>query len=169
LETQFGKEAFLCYHLPDTSFRPRETIVSNKPVPQELIAFPVPPPRLWKRVLSMMLLWMVFGTFVGAVGSPFHEGAVRIAAGAIAGMLVLPPLGLVLGLLGGQVRDVLLWGSGGWVLGAMAGLLLGAEPIFLANVGLVMGGTFGATLGSMVRLLKWLASSRIAAKSLLRQ
>ena len=49
-----------------------------------------------RRIVGMALLWLGFGIVVGYLTAP-DQTPIGIAAGVIAGMIVLPPLGAVLG------------------------------------------------------------------------
>jgi hypothetical protein len=110
---------------------------------------------LGKRVRNMTLLWLAFGSLVGAGTAPPGAGAIGILSGAIAGMLVLPLLGTALGLMGGQVRETLAGGLCGLAVGAVAGALGTETPLlFGANFGLLVGGLAGATFLGLCRLLR---------------
>jgi hypothetical protein len=97
----------------------------------------------------MTLLWLGLGFLVGALSAPPERGIVAILAGAIAGMIVLPLIGAVLGFLGGKWRETLVGGVAGLMLGTLAGLFAGGNPSDVrafANMALVSGALVGATL-----------------------
>src|SRR4051794_17159558 len=86
------------------------------------VQLPLFPPAqgapLGRRVLNMALLWGLLGTVVGAATSP-HGGLIGLVPFAIAGVIVLLPLGAVLGLVGGRVKPTL----AGALCGAVVGIL----------------------------------------------
>lgn len=102
-------------------------------------------------VLQMSLLWLVFGVIVGA-GTALPDGdAVRIVAGIIAGMIILPVIGAFLGLIGGRWRETLVGGIAGFLLAGSIGLATAQANLFpLANVGLVGGAIVGGTFLSFL-------------------
>jgi hypothetical protein len=102
----------------------------------------------------MVGVWLLFGVVVGANSWPSEEGLVGVVAGATAGLLVLPWLGAVLGLLGGRAPEALVGGLWGLAVGAAAGLAAGeGEVLRRASAGLVGGGLVGATFPGVYRLL----------------
>jgi hypothetical protein len=114
---------------------------------------------LWKRTLHMAALWLGFGAVVGfGIGLP-TGGVLPLVSNVLAGMIVLPFLGMFLALLGGRVRPTFAGGTYGALAGSAAGLLSGAGGNFSwANTGLIAGGIAGATLpamlGAAARLLR---------------
>src|SRR5262245_28460648 len=56
-------------------------------------------------VFQMSLLWLGFGILVGAASALPDGDAIRIASGIIAGMIILPVIGALLGLIGGRWRE----------------------------------------------------------------
>jgi hypothetical protein len=101
----------------------------------------------------MVLVWLLLGALVGPGCAPPDSGVVGIISGILAGLLVLPFLGVPLGLLGGRARESLLGGVCGLLVGTAVGLL--GEGAILAKVNpcLIAGGLVGATLPGMCRLL----------------
>jgi hypothetical protein len=80
---------------------------------------------------------------------------VALVANIIAGMLLLPPLGLVLGLIGGRWNESLLGGLLGLTCGMAGRLVLpGMGVTSLASFGLLFGGMMGATLPLIFRLIR---------------
>jgi hypothetical protein len=92
----------------------------------------------------MTLLWAFFGFIVGFLTAP-PEDPVALVAGIIAGMLVLSPLGAILGLLGGRLNPTLIGAIGGVGLGLLASAFSPINPAFLLGAGLIVGGLAGAT------------------------
>src|SRR5262249_51436192 len=110
------------------------------------------------RLRGMTLLWLGLGLLVGAAVTPPDAGAIGLISFLLAGTIVLTPLGLALGLVGGQALESALGAAGGVALGA-AGLLLlppgGAPGLFATCV--MIGGLVGATLGGVLRMTVWIA------------
>jgi hypothetical protein len=97
-------------------------------------------------VMQMCLLWLGFGIVVGAASALPDGDAIRIISGIIAGMIILPVFGALLGLLGGRWRETLAGGIAGAIVGFSVGAATGqTEILALANVGLVGGAIVGAT------------------------
>jgi hypothetical protein len=96
---------------------------------------------------KMMLLWAFFGTCIGAGCGPSDAGMVGIIAGMIAGVIIMPWLGLVLGLLGAEVRCTLIGGVQGTIVGLLAGVACGVTPIaYVVHSGLIGGALAGGTV-----------------------
>jgi hypothetical protein len=113
---------------------------------------------LGRRVWSMSLLWAFLGVAIGLSTAP-GTSAVALISGAIAGVIVLCPLGVVLGLLGGQVKETQLGGLLGLCLGGAAGVLLGpVNALFFVNVGLLMGALGGGLTFALIRRARQLAT-----------
>ena len=95
----------------------------------------------------MACTWCLFGVVVGIITLPPGHDFVATIAGMLAGTIVLVPLGLVLGLVGGQ-PSLTLWGG---VTGAGVSALLGVaiqnvDLARLAPLALIGGAIAGATL-----------------------
>jgi hypothetical protein len=121
------------------------------------VALALPRQReLSQRALHMALAWATFGVAVGLLTAPSRD-AIALVSGVLAGLIVLCPLGAILGLLGGQVKPALAGGMAGGVLGALGALLLAPPGLaFVVSVGLVGGGLAGASSSAVfwwVRLL----------------
>jgi hypothetical protein len=104
-----------------------------------------------RRVVKMMLGWALLGAIVGAGALGPAPGWVGVAAGMVAGVLVLPPIGGVLGLIGARAGESLLGSMGGWGLGLLAGSLHG-QVWMPGALGLITGAFLGATLPLFYRL-----------------
>jgi hypothetical protein len=101
----------------------------------------------------MLLLWRGFAAFVGPGSMPPGLGASGVVSGLIAGVIVLAPVGVAMGLIGGGWKAALCGGAGGLALGAAAGWLGGEpNPLTRAAVGLVAGAVVGATFPRLCRL-----------------
>jgi hypothetical protein len=97
-----------------------------------------------KSVLAMTLLGSVFGAMVGILLAP--PGPIGLVAGGLAGLVVLMPLGMVLGMAGGRWQEMLWCGAIGLALGILAGAVGDPARIRLfAAIGLVYGAIVGAT------------------------
>jgi hypothetical protein len=102
-------------------------------------------------VLQMSLLWLGFGIVVGAASALPDGDAIRIVSGIIAGMIVLPVIGALLGLIGGRWRETLIGGGAGLIVALGLGLATGQSALFaVTNVGLVSGAIVGATFLSFI-------------------
>jgi hypothetical protein len=114
----------------------------------------------------MACLWGLFGVLVGVATLSRPLNAAGVIAGMVAGLIILVPLGVLLGLAGGRPGLTLVGGVGGTGLGAVTGLLAGApDAPHLASMGLISGAVTGATLHlvfwtlSLVRTPLWTAYS----------
>src|SRR5689334_14052602 len=73
-----------------------------------------------RRVRDMALLWLVFGGVCGACTALGRDGnLIGLVSTVLAGMIVLPVLGVSLGLIGGRVLPTLTGGCLGGLLGAL--------------------------------------------------
>jgi hypothetical protein len=100
----------------------------------------------------MALLWTAFGAVFGAGITPPGLGTVGAVSFAIAGIIVLAPIGIVLGFLGGQWKDTLLGGAVGMTAGAIVGVLASeGDLLYQANFGLLLGSLVSATCPALCR------------------
>jgi hypothetical protein len=108
-----------------------------------------------RRIRDMALLWLLFGAVCGACSQTASGGGlVGVISGVLAGMIVLPFLGVCLGLMGGRVQPTLVGGCFGGLLAGLLGLFAhSASPLYLASFGLILGGLAG---GTQAALLWWL-------------
>ncbi len=101
-----------------------------------------------RRVRDMALLWLVFGAALGSRTDLARRGGViGLVSGVLAGMIVMPILGVGLGLAGGQVRPTFigaLFGSA--FAGTVAAVSDAANPLSFAGFGIVLGGLVGGTI-----------------------
>lgn len=100
----------------------------------------------WGAVRRMILIWGLLGILVGAATSPGRGEPIGVISGIIAGVLVLPWLGAVVGLFGGDARTT----AGAAFCGALVAPLvtsLGGTSDLLhsASFGVVAGGLVGGT------------------------
>lgn len=127
---------------------------------QETLRPSAPAPA--RRVRNMAGAWLLVGALTGAASTPPGGEAVDILCFVLAGVVVMPVMGVVLGLLGGGAKEALLSAAFGGALGAAAGLALGARPLLsLVSLGLVNGGLVGATFGPVLRLARRLAGEAL--------
>ncbi|HET6574292.1 MAG TPA: hypothetical protein VFG68_11850 [Fimbriiglobus sp.] len=104
-----------------------------------------------RRTASMALVWLGFGVVVGFLTAPQHS-AIGIAAGILAGMIVLPPLGATLGAIGFRWKGSLDGGVLGLAGGTAFALVQGRpDAATVAGFGLIFGGLVGATVAAFVR------------------
>lgn len=102
---------------------------------------------LGKRVRDMMLVWLLFGIVLGLCSEPARGGTfIGVLSGVIAGLVVMLPLGVLLGLFGGEVKPTVLGGIAAATLGACiaAGCAM-PNPHFILSLSLILGGLLGAT------------------------
>jgi hypothetical protein len=119
---------------------------------------------LLRHARNMMLLWLAFGVVVGACITPPGGGWIGLVSYALAGMIMLPPVGLLFGMIGARWRESLICGVLGLLLGALAGLAGGQVGIASA-FGLIFGGFVGATFLAFFYRLPRLLLSRFSLPS----
>jgi len=98
-------------------------------------------------MVSMAAVWLLFGAVVGACSQPPGAGLLGLVSFMLAGMLLLPFLGALLGALGGRSREALIGGVWGLAWGVI--LARGGQESEVgakAAVTLLVGGVAGATL-----------------------
>lgn len=94
-------------------------------------------------------VWLAFGLVIGAALGE-EGGIIGLLAYATAGALVTPWLGVVLGLLGGQVQETMVGGTGGALIGTTLALTGEGVPVaFGLGVGLIVGGMVGANYSAL--------------------
>jgi hypothetical protein len=113
----------------------------------------------------MVLLWATFGLIVGIL-SARGGGPIGILSGALAGIMVLPWLGVVLGLIGGPPQATLVGGIWGLVVGVLAAAFLGeADLPGKANLSLILGGLVGATFPGPFRGIRTVAATILRSRT----
>jgi hypothetical protein len=100
------------------------------------------------RIRDMACLWLFFGALIGACTPVARDGSlIGVVSGMLAGMIVLPFLGVGLGVAGGQVMPTLVGGSFGAVCAVLAGFAHGSESFHdPLCFGLILGGLAGGTI-----------------------
>src|SRR6516165_669304 len=93
---------------------PRNRVLSST-------AKPALSPSLTKRLGGVVLVWLVGGAVVGAVATVGKGDLVALISHMIAGMLILPLVGMFLGLMGARWDESLLGCLAGFVSGLVAG------------------------------------------------
>jgi hypothetical protein len=94
----------------------------------------------------MALAWALCGVAVGLLTTPTPCGPIDLVAYALAGVIVLSPLGAGVGLLGGRPRDALVLAFLGTTAGALLGLGLRLPDLgYTASLGLIVGAVVGTT------------------------
>ncbi len=107
---------------------------------------PVAAPPLLRRVLHMTALWTFFGAVMGLGMGLMEGGWIGVAAHVFAGLMIMPLIGLIVGLVGGPWREAFLGAVSGAALGLAAGQLLGSpNPVQIGYACLLVGGLVGAT------------------------
>jgi hypothetical protein len=127
--------------------------------PSNLPLFPQAQPRLslGRRIRDMILLWVVLGAVTGAASAPVGSGPGGIVFGIIGGILVLPWLGAVLGLIGARCPETIFGAVCGATIGTVGGVFSG--PAVLCNPAglcLILGGLVGATFPQVYHTYGWL-------------
>jgi hypothetical protein len=110
---------------------------------------------LGHRVLSMFLTWLFLGAVIGVIGG-LGRGGLQIVCMMIAGMVVLPIPGVLLGLIGGDAMGSVTGAAGGLLSCGIVGCF-GEVPIpsQAMNSVVVFGALVGATGFLFVRLMLW--------------
>lgn len=130
--------------------------VGNPTIPRPFCPL-VQAPTLGRRVGRMALLWSLLGAGIGASTAPSSD-LIGLVSGILAGLIVLVPMGALLGLIGGRVKPVLVGVLCGAGVGALIGLLDGAPiPSAFVQVGLIGGGLAGATTSALVWWARFVA------------
>jgi hypothetical protein len=128
---------------------------------QSAVLRPAPFRSLAKRVLAMMALWMFFGVIVGS--TILKGNLVGVLSGAIAGAIVLPWLGMFLGILGGSVKDSFLGGvTAVLVYLVCSAFRTGSVDSYTLNICLIIGGMMGANFAGFLAVRKRLRARRLA-------
>ncbi len=99
-----------------------------------------------RRLPGMAAVWLTFGVVVGVLTAT-ERNTIAVVAGAVAGAIVLTPLGLSLVLIGGRVLGSLAGGAFGLACSPLIvelGAMHGGRSV--AAFGIVAGGLFGATV-----------------------
>jgi len=86
-----------------------------------------------RRLAAMTLIWAAFGVAVGMFLLP-PRGLIPLVSGVLAGLIVLSPLGVALGLLGGEVKTSLIGGVAGVLVGGVTALVFATDLPWLACV-----------------------------------
>src|SRR5262249_48612300 len=103
--------------------------------------------------------WATFGAAIGIITAPAPRDAIMIFSGIVAGLIVLTPVGVILGLAGGRHSESLAGGTIGLILAMIGASISGSgDPLLITSTGLVMGGLAGATMiGVFWRFPRWCA------------
>jgi hypothetical protein len=111
---------------------------------------------LRRRVLVSSLTWLFLGCMIGVIDGLGKGGGVQIFAMMIGGMTVLPIVGMLLGLVGGDPIGSVTGAAGGLLgcLGAELGCGVQIEPQLLSVI-LVFTALVGATAFLFMRFLIW--------------
>ena len=121
--------------------------------------------RLWvSRVLKMTLLWFGFGIALGASFGMAEGDLAGLLGFLVAGVIVVPPFGFLVGLLGAHWIESLVGAVAGWLVGIVLAFVSGtAEGHVLAGTWFVMGGLIGATCPELWRRFRRVRNA-LAAK-----
>jgi hypothetical protein len=104
----------------------------------------------------MFLTWLFLGAVIGVIAGLGKGGGFQIVCMMIGGMVVLPIVGLFLGLIGGDPKGSVTGAAGG-LLGCGIIGFFGESPIQpqAMNLVVVFGALAGATGFLFVRLMLW--------------
>jgi hypothetical protein len=106
----------------------------------------------------MVLLWLGLGAVIGVLSAPPNCGVIGFLAGALAGMIVLPAVGALFGLLGGRWREALVGAASGVGCGVAVSFFIGSNWLASSvSLHLLLGACAGATLPQLCRLYLRLA------------
>jgi hypothetical protein len=111
---------------------------------------------LGRRVLVMFFTWLLLGALIGVIEGRGMGGGIQIVCMMIGGMAVLPIVGVLLGLIGGDAKGSVAGAAGG-LLGCWISECVGGVPIQAqaTNVIVIFGALVGATGFLFVRFLLW--------------
>lgn len=113
------------------------------------------------RVTRMMAAWLALGAIVGTgTGTTAGGEATMILSNALAGMILFPPVGLLLGLIGGRARESFIGAAVGAILGTALGTI--ASPAGFSKTAthaLLIGALAGATFRPYLILVRWVYSA----------
>jgi hypothetical protein len=111
---------------------------------------------LGRRVLATSLTWLLLGCVIGVIEGLGQGGGIQILAMMVGGMTVLPVVGVLLGLIGGDAIGSVTGAAGG-LLGCLAGDLVSGLSIqpHVLSVLVVFSGLLGATGFLFLRFLIW--------------
>jgi hypothetical protein len=111
---------------------------------------------LGRRVLVMFFTWLLLGAVIGAIEGLGMGGGIQIVCMMIGGMAVLPIVGLLLGLIGGDAKGSVAGAAGGllgcWIAGCFGDMPIQPQAV---SVILVFCALVGATGFLFVRFLTW--------------
>ena len=113
------------------------------------------------RVARMMAAWLALGAIVGiGTGTMAGGQAAMILSNALAGMILFPPVGLLLGLIGGRARESFIGAAVGAILGTALGMIVGPAGVLnTATHALLVGALAGATFRPYLTLVRWVYSA----------
>ena len=114
------------------------------------------PPSLGRRILLMSLTWLIVGAMVGLIVGLENERVSAIIASMLGGMIVLPFLGVLLGLVGGDLKGTIAGAGGGIIACLLVGPGgLGTSTALVSGFTVIFGGLIGATVFPYVRMALW--------------
>jgi len=115
-----------------------------------------PPPSLGRRILLMSLTWLIVGAVFGLIGGLENARVSEMIASMLGGMIVLPVLGVLLGLVGGDLKGTIIGAGGGIIACLLVGPGgLGTSTALGGGFMVIFGGLIGATFFPYVRLALW--------------
>jgi len=112
-----------------------------------------PPVSLGRRIRLMSLTWLIVGAVVGLIDGLEKERVSALIASMLGGMIVLPVLGVFLGLIGGDLKGTIAGAGGGIIACLLVGPGgLGTSTALLSTFMVIFGGLIGATFFPYVRM-----------------
>jgi hypothetical protein len=117
-------------------------------------------PTFGRRMRNTYLTWLLLGAFVGAAGGLGTSSASAIISGSIGGMIVLPIVGLAIGVLGGDTKGTFVGAAGG-LLGCWLSSRYTGHPIqpLALQLSVVFGALAGATFSLYLMMKIWTYTS----------
>lgn len=136
------------------------SLLRNSPSSSSLVSVDSLFRRAIKNAVKMSILWAGLGMVVGCLTLPVNGNGTLLTANILAGIIVLTPLGALLGFFGAGRREVLICALGGAMLSYVgASAVAHADLAKAAAIGLVFGGAVGATfVTTFFRLPSFIAS-----------
>jgi hypothetical protein len=111
---------------------------------------------LGRRVVNSSLSWMILGALVGGMGGIRNGVQLELVSSTLGGMILLPVVGVVLGLIGGDCIGSLVGGAGGLLGSTLSRMTTGSVvDIMGMQFLIVFGALAGATCILYLRAVLW--------------
>jgi hypothetical protein len=111
---------------------------------------------LGRKVVNSSLSWMILGALVGGMGGIRNGVQLELVSSTLGGMILLPVVGVVLGLIGGDCIGSLVGGAGG-LLGSILSRMTTGSVVDVMGMQflIVFGALAGATCILYLRAVLW--------------